>query len=51
MFKELKLGRRLAFGEKLVARLMRQAELVSIYSKTRKGWDTEHARCFAAGDS
>lgn len=37
VFKELKLGRGLAIGEKRVARLMRQAGLVSIYSKKRRG--------------
>ena len=40
VFKELKLGRGLAIGEKRVARLMRQAGLVSIYAKKRKGSTT-----------
>lgn len=40
IFKELKLGRGLAIGEKRVARLMRQAGLVSIYAKKRKGSTT-----------
>jgi transposase InsO family protein len=37
IFKELKLGRGLAIGEKRVARLMRQAGLRSIHAKKRKG--------------
>lgn len=37
MFKELKLGRGLRIGEKRIARLMRQAGLVSIHTKKRKG--------------
>src|SRR5215468_10234089 len=37
VFKELKLGRGLRVGEKRVARLMRRAGLVSIYTKKRKG--------------
>ncbi len=40
MFKELKLGRGMQIGEKRVARLMRQAGLVSIYSNKRKGSTT-----------
>ncbi len=36
IFKELKLGRGMAIGEKRVARLMRQAGLVSIHAKTAK---------------
>jgi putative transposase len=40
MFKELKLGRGLKLGEKRVARLMRQAGLVSIHAKKRKGSTT-----------
>ena len=40
VFKELKLGRGLAIGEKRVARLMRQAGLVSVYAKKRKGSTT-----------
>jgi putative transposase len=40
MFKELKLGRGMQIGEKRVARLMRQAGLVSIYSNRRKGSTT-----------
>ena len=40
MFKELKLGRGMAIGEKRVARLMRQAGLVSIHAKKRKGSTT-----------
>ena len=40
MFKELKLGRGMAIGEKRVARLMRQAGLVSVYSNKRKGSTT-----------
>lgn len=38
VFKELVLGRGLSVSEKRVARLMRQAGLVSIYAKKRKGW-------------
>lgn len=40
IFKELKLGRGTAIGEKRVARLMRQAGLVSIHAKKRKGSTT-----------
>ena len=40
VFKELKLGRGMAIGEKRVARLMRQAGLRSIYAKKRKGSTT-----------
>jgi len=40
VFKELKLGRGLQVGEKRVARLMRKAGLVSVYSKKRKGSTT-----------
>lgn len=40
IFKELKLGRGMQVGEKRVARLMRQAGLVSIYSHKRKGSTT-----------
>jgi putative transposase len=40
VFKELKLGRGLKIGEKRVARLMRQAGLVSICAKKRKGSTT-----------
>jgi putative transposase len=40
IFKELKLGRGMAIGEKRVARLMRQAGLVSIHAKKRKGSTT-----------
>jgi putative transposase len=40
VFKELKLGRGMQIGEKRVARLMRHAGLVSIYSKKRKGSTT-----------
>jgi putative transposase len=40
VFKELKLGRGMQVGEKRVARLMRQAGLVSIYAKKRKGSTT-----------
>jgi putative transposase len=40
IFKELKLGRGMQIGEKRVARLMRQAGLVSIHSKKRKGSTT-----------
>lgn len=40
VFKELKLGHGLQIGEKRVARLMRQAGLVSIYSNKRKGSTT-----------
>ncbi len=40
IFKELKLGRGLKVGEKRVARLMRQAGLVSIHAKKRKGSTT-----------
>lgn len=36
VFKELKLGRGMQVGEKRVARLMRQAGLVSVYSHKRK---------------
>jgi putative transposase len=42
IFKELKLGRGLAIGEKRVARLMRQAGLVSIYSNKQKGSTTRN---------
>jgi len=40
VFKELKLGRGRSIGEKRVARLMRQAGLVSIYAKKRKNSTT-----------
>lgn len=40
MFKELTLGRGLRIGEKRVARLMRQAGLVSVHAKKRKGCTT-----------
>jgi putative transposase len=40
VFKELKLGHSLAIGEKRVARLMRQAGLVSVYARKRKGSTT-----------
>ena len=40
IYRELKLGRGIAIGEKRVARLMRQAGLVSIYSNKRKGSTT-----------
>jgi putative transposase len=40
VFKELVLGRGVRIGEKRVARLMRQAGLVSIYAKKRKGSTT-----------
>lgn len=40
VFKELKLGRRRQVGEKRVARLMRKAGLVSIYSHKHKGSTT-----------
>ena len=40
VFKELKLDRGLQIGEKRVARLMRQAGLVSIHAKKRKGSTT-----------
>ena len=40
IFKELKLGRGQKIGEKRVARLMRQAGLVSIYAKKRNGSTT-----------
>lgn len=45
VFKELKLGRGVRIGEKRVARLMRQAGLISIYANKRKGStirDKEH---------
>jgi putative transposase len=40
VFKELTLGRGLRVGEKRVARLMRQAGLVAIHSRRRKGSTT-----------
>jgi putative transposase len=40
IFKELKLGRGMQVGEKRVARLMRQAGLVSIHTNKRKGSTT-----------
>jgi transposase InsO family protein len=43
VFKELKLGRGMAIGEKRVARLMRQAGLRSIHAKKRKGSTTRAA--------